>query len=306
MNTHTHHKPVKLGKAKRTLAFRKEARTVVTILLSVTLQALTILWFYRPVGIVTGGVTGIGMLVNYATGGRVQTWIPVLFLNAPLLWLAYKKLHLRFVIYTVFATVYYSLILGVLENLPQPTVFDMSNPTMPLVSIFFGAVLNGAFGAMVIRVGASTGGLDIVSLVLNQKYSFPMSTFSLVFNIVVVSCLTFIKGIECAALSIIALFICSVSLNNVLMGFNRNKTLFIISDKWDSFSHEVLSTVHRGITYIPGTGAYTHAERKIVYIIAKTVEVAAIRRIVLQHDPQAIISVIDTREVVGKGFTANS
>jgi uncharacterized membrane-anchored protein YitT (DUF2179 family) len=145
-----------------------------------------------------------------------------------------------------------------------------------------------------------------VSLVLSKKVAFPMGTISMTFNMLIVAALAFFKGMEVAALSIIALFVCSVSFNNVLMGLNRNKTLFIISDKWDTFASEVMSTVHRGITYIPARGAYTNAERKIIYILAKTVEVATIRRIVLQHDPQAIISVIDTKEVVGRGFTANN
>ena len=299
-------RPVKLGQAKKKLSARREIRHSLIVLLAVTLQALSILWFYRPASIVSGGVTGIAMLLNYATGGNIQSWIPMVVLNAPLLVLAYRELHLKFVIYTALSTVYFSLIFAVLENLPQPEIFDMTNPVMPLLSVIFGAVLNGAFGAIVIRNGASTGGFDIVSLVLSKKVAFPMGTISMTFNMIIVAALAFFKGMEVAALSIIALFVCSVSFNNVLMGLNRNKTLFIISDKWDTFAGEVMSTVHRGITYIPARGAYTNAERKIIYILAKTVEVATIRRIVLQHDPQAIISVIDTKEVVGRGFTANN
>ena len=299
-------RPVKLGQAKKKLSARREIRHSLIVLLAVTLQALSILWFYRPASIVSGGVTGIAMLLNYATGGNIQSWIPMVVLNAPLLVLAYRELHLKFVIYTALSTVYFSLIFAVLENLPQPEIFDMTNPVMPLISVIFGAVLNGAFGAIVIRNGASTGGFDIVSLVLSKKVAFPMGTISMTFNMIIVAALAFFKGMEVAALSIIALFVCSVSFNNVLMGLNRNKTLFIISDKWDTFAGEVMSTVHRGITYIPARGAYTNAERKIIYILAKTVEVATIRRIVLQHDPQAIISVIDTKEVVGRGFTAHN
>ena len=299
-------RPVKLGQAKKKLSVRREIRHSLIVLLAVTLQALSILWFYRPASIVSGGITGIAMLLNYATGGNIQSWIPMVVLNAPLLVLAYRELHLKFVIYTALSTVYFSLIFAVLENLPQPEIFDMTNPVMPLISVIFGAVLNGAFGAIVIRNGASTGGFDIVSLVLSKKVAFPMGTISMTFNMIIVAALAFFKGMEVAALSIIALFVCSVSFNNVLMGLNRNKTLFIISDKWDTFAGEVMSTVHRGITYIPARGAYTNAERKIIYILAKTVEVATIRRIVLQHDPQAIISVIDTKEVVGRGFTANN
>ena len=299
-------RPVKLGQAKKKLFLRRESRHILMALLAVTLQALSILWFYRPAGIVSGGITGISMLLNYATGGNIQSWIPMVALNAPLLFLAYRELHLKFVIYTALCTLYFSLIFAVLENLPQPRIFDMTNPVMPLISVIFGAVLNGVFGSIVIRNGGSTGGFDIVSLVLSRKVSFPMGTISMAFNMVIVGALAFVKGMEVAALSIIALFTCSVAFNNALMGLNRNKTLFIISDKWDTFAHEVMSTVHRGITYIPARGAYTNAERKIVYIIAKTVEVATIRRIVLTHDPQAIISVIDTKEVVGRGFTANN
>ena len=299
-------RPVKLGQAKKKLSARREIRHSLIVLLAVTLQALSILWFYRPASIVSGGVTGIAMLLNYATGGNIQSWIPMVVLNAPLLFLAYKELHLKFVIYTTLSTLYFSLIFAILENLPPVQIFDMTNPVMPLISTIFGAVLNGVFGAIIIRSGSSTGGFDIVSLLVNKRTSFPVGTISMALNMVIVAALAFVKGMEVAALSIIALFTCSVSFNNALLGLNRTKTLFIISDKWSEFAQEVMNTVHRGITYIPARGAYTNAEREIVYIIAKTVEVATIRRIVLTHDPQAIISVIDTKEVVGRGFTANN
>ena len=299
-------KPVKIGQAKKKLSVKRELRHSFVTLLAVTGQALAILWFYRPVGIVSGGITGISMLLNYATGGNIQSWIPMVALNAPLLFLAYRELHLKFVIYTTLCTLYFSLIFAIFENLPTVQVFDMTNPVMPLISTIFGAVLNGVFGAIIIRNGSSTGGFDIVSLLVNKRTSFPVGTISMAFNMVIVIALAFVEGMEVAALSIIALFTCSVSFNNALLGLNRTKTLFIISDKWGEFAQEVMNTVHRGITYIPARGAYTNAEREIVYIIAKTVEVATIRRIVLQHDPQAIISVIDTKEVVGRGFTANN
>lgn len=299
-------KTVNLGAAKRRLAVKREFVHALVVFLAVTIEAASILWLYRPAETVSGGITGIGMLLTYVTGGKLQSWIPILILNLPLLVLAFKKLHLKFTIYTACATVYFSVAVAVLENVPAPAIFDMTNPVMPLISIIFGAVINGAMGAWIIRQGASTGGLDIVSLLLNKKYSFPMGTISLAFNVLIVAALAFIKGPECAALSIIAQFVCTVSFNNAIMGFNRTRTLLIISDRWEEFAPEVLREVHRGVTYIPCRGAYTNAEKRLVYIVAKTTEVAAIRRLVLQHDPQALISVIDTREVVGKGFSANN
>jgi len=96
----------------------------------------------------------------------------------------------------------------------------------------------------------------------------------------------------------------SIAFNNIILGVNRTKTLFIISDKWEEIAPDVLNKMHRGVTYIPCRGAYTNQEKTLVYILTKTIELGRIRRIVLEKDPKAIISIIDTREVIGKGFSA--
>ena len=182
-----------------------------------------------------------------------------------------------------------------------------------MVSVVFGAVTMGVAGGMIVRLGGSTGGMDIVSLLLNRKYSISMGTISMSLNVVIAIALGVVKaigahdyrvGVEGAALSIIALFVMSIAFNNIILGINRTKTLFIISDKWDEIAPEVLNKMHRGVTYIPCRGAYTNQEKTLVYILTKTIELASIRRIVLEKDPKAIISIIDTREVIGKGFSA--
>lgn len=290
---------------KKTLQIKKEIRTVLLLMVFMTLEALALEYLYKPASVVSGGLTGIGMLVNYATAGVIPSWVIVAILNIPLLIVAFKKLNLRFVIYTTFTTLFFSGILAVFETFlpfnPQSRISQLD----PLLLVTFGAVVLGAMGAFTIRLGSSTGGLDIVAVLLNKKLSFPMGTISMAFNIIIAIVLGLVlNNIEAVALTIVAQFVCSVSFNTMLQGLNRTKTLFIISDKWDEFAHEVLSQVHRGITLIPCKGAYTHRDKTMVYIIAKTVELSAIRRIVLRHDEHAIISIIDTREVIGKGFTA--
>ena len=155
--------------------------------------------------------------------------------------------------------------------------------------------------------------MDIVSLLLNRRYSISMGTISMSLNVVIALALGVVKaigahdyriGVESAALSFIALFVTSIAFNNIILGINRTKTLFIISDKWDEIAPEVLNKMHRGVTYIPCRGAYTNQEKTLVYILTKTIELGHIRRIVLEKDPKAIISIIDTREVIGKGFSA--
>ncbi len=290
-----------------------EVKAVILMALMITVEALAVVLLYTPAGVVTGGVTGIGMLISYATGGSFPSWVFVMIANTPLLILAFKYLHIRFTIYTLIMTVLFSVELAIFGNIPFPALFDVSEPAWRVVSVIFGAVTMGFAGGMIVRLGGSTGGMDIVSLLLNRKFSISMGTISMSLNVVIAVTLGVVRaigahdfraGVEGAALSIIVLFITSIAFNNVILGINRTKTLFIISDKWEEIAPEVLNRMHRGVTYIPCRGAYTNSEKTLVYILTKTIELASIRRIVLEKDPKAIISIIDTREVIGKGFSA--
>ncbi|MBQ1566082.1 MAG: YitT family protein [Clostridia bacterium] len=291
----------------------REARAVVLMSLMITIEALAVTLLYTPAGVVTGGVTGIAMLITYATNGVIPNWIFVVIANVPLLILAFRYLHIRFTAYTLLMTVLFAAELALFGSLTFPALFDMSEPAWRVVSVIFGAVTMGVAGGMIVRLGGSTGGMDIVSLLLNRRYSISMGTISMSLNVVIALALGVVKaigahdyriGVESAALSFIALFVTSIAFNNIILGINRTKTLFIISDKWDEIAPEVLNKMHRGVTYIPCRGAYTNQEKTLVYILTKTIELGHIRRIVLEKDPKAIISIIDTREVIGKGFSA--
>ena len=291
----------------------REVKAVVLMSLMITIEALAVTLLYTPAGVVTGGVTGIGMLISYATGGAFPSWVFIVIANTPLLILAFRYLHIRFTVYSLLMTVLFSVELAIFEKLNFPQPFDVSEPAWRVVSVFFGAVTMGFAGGMIVRLGGSTGGMDIISLLLNRKYSISMGTISMALNVVIAVTLGVVRaigahdfrsGVEGAALSIIALFMMSIAFNNVILGINRTKTLFIISDKWDEIAPDVLNKMHRGVTYIPCRGAYTNREKTLVYILTRTIELASIRRIVLEKDPTAIISIIDTREVIGKGFSA--
>ena len=291
----------------------REIKAIVLMSLMITIEALAVTLLYTPSGVVTGGVTGIAMLITYATNGAVPNWIFVVIANTPLLILAFRYLHIRFTVYTLLMTVLFAAELALFQNLPLPELFDTTEPAWRVVSVIFGAVTMGVAGGMIVRLGGSTGGMDIVSLLLNRKFSISMGTISMALNVVIALALGIVKavgagdyriGVESAALSFIALFVTSIAFNNIILGINRTKTLFIISDRWNEIAPEVLNKMHRGVTYIPCRGAYTNQDKTLVYILTKTIELSRIRRIVLEKDPKAIISIIDTREVIGKGFSA--
>ena len=298
---------------RRKFSILHEVKAVVLMSLMITIEALAVTLLYTPAGVVTGGVTGISMLISYATNGVIPNWVFVVIANTPLLILAFKYLHIRFTAYTLLMTVLFAAELALFGTLKFPELFDISEPAWRVVSVIFGAVTMGFAGGMIVRLGGSTGGTDIISLLLNRKYSISMGTISMSLNIVIALALGVVRaigahdyrvGVEGASLSFIALFVMSIAFNNMILGINRTKTLFIISDKWDEIAPEVLNKMHRGVTYIPCRGAYTNQDKTLVYILTKTIELASIRRIVLEKDPKAIISIIDTREVIGKGFSA--
>lgn len=283
-------------------SFRSELFTLATILVMITLQCVAINGLYKPNGLISGGLTGVGMLIEYATG--FPSWLSILLMNVPLLALALWKLRFKFTLYTIIATVYFSFALAFTEGIVIP--FDFSSPLSQLTSALLGAVICGAAAAPIVRRSASTGGMDIVSLLLTKRFSFPMGTISYAFNVIITSALGFVRGFDVAALALLVMFVSSTVFNNVLQGLNRTKTLFIISDRWEEIAPHVLGEVHRGVTLIPAKGAYTGNDKALVYIIARTTELAAIRRIALEIDPCAMLSIIDTREVVGRGFTPNN
>lgn len=307
----------KLVDPKKKLVLRQELRRIPLMILLIMVQSLAVVSFFKPAEIVTGGVTGVGMLISYATNGVVPEWVIVVLANIPLLLIAFKKLHIRFTLYSLLMTVLFSVGLAGFtylgDVLQSPSLFDMENTTWRVVSAVFGALIMGFCGSMIVRFGGSTGGFDIISVLLNRKYSVSMGTISMAINMVVAAGLGILQGVQQAnfrigvegfALSIISLAVTSMTFNHFIQGMNRTKTLFIISDRWEEISPDILKEVHRGVTLIPCKGAYTNKDKTLVYIIAKTADLARIRRIVQEHDDHAIFSVIDTREVIGKGFTA--
>ena len=280
------------------IEWKQELFTLLIILSMVFVQCVAINGLYKPNGLVSGGFTGIGMLVEYALA--VPAWLTLLVLNIPVLILALCKMRLKFTVYTIITSLWFTACMGLTAGIRIP--FDFEDPVSRITSALLGAVICGACGAPIIRRGASGGGTDVIALLLNRRFSVPMGSISLGINLLIIAGLALIRGLDVAALSIVVMFVSSVAFNNVMQGLNRTKTLFIISDHWEQIAPHVLAEVHRGVTLIPAKGAYTGRDKTLVYVIARTTELSVIRRIVREIDPEALISIIDTREVLGRGF----
>ncbi len=284
-----------INKINTKFDLKQDAVTFVIVVAACFIQALAINGFYVPHSFLSGGVTGVALLLDYVLD--IPSWIPIIILNIPISIIGLKYLNAKFIIFSVIGTLVLSGALVLTKN------FNIVIEN-ELVAAAVGAAVIGISGAPVVRRGATLGGIDVISVILGKRFSMSMGTINIMFNIIIMSVLGFVRGIEIALVSMIAMFVSNVAFNYAVQGLNRTVTVFVISDKWDEIAPEVMTVMHRGVTYIPAQGAYTGAERKVVYCIVKTVELSALKRIVYTRDPKAMVSVIETREVVGRGFGA--
>lgn len=278
---------------------KQDAITLVMIIITCFIQSLVISAFYTPNHFLSGGVTGIAMLVQYVTG--IPRFVPLILLNLPICIIGLKHVNLKFIIFSATATILYSIFFAI----PFVANFRIDlGENAEMLSMVVGAGLMGFTGVPVVKRGATLGGMDVLSVILTRRYSIQMGTFNIAYNLVIMTALGFFYGVRPALFSMLATFIANTAFNYGMNGFNRNMTVFIISEKWDQIAPHVLNEMHRGVTYLNGEGAYTGQPRRVVYCIVKTTELAKLKAIVRKHDEKALFSVVETKEVVGRGFAA--
>ena len=201
----------------------------------------------------------------------------------------------RFVVFSVIGTLMLALAVALTDGFTIPVENE-------LVATLIGAAIIGVTSAPIVKRDATLGGLDVVSVILSRRFSVQIGSLNIIFNLFIMAALAFAKGLEIALLSIIAMFVSNVAFNFALSSLNKTVSVFIISDEWDEIAPEVLNALHRGVTYIPAEGAYTGEPRKLVYCIVRASEISKLKRIVKSKDERALFSIVETKEVVGRGF----
>lgn len=246
--------------------------------------------------LLSSGVTGIALMIQYSL--NVPSGISIFLINIPLFFLSYKYLKRRFTIYSVVGMVSLSLSLILTERFPQISSLDDS-----LIYCIYGGVLCGLGYGLVFSRNGSTGGVDIISMILKQKFSnFELGKLGFAINCLIISVSAFLFGLPKALYTLISIFIQAIILDKVLNGFNSKKLLLIISEKDDDIVKYVIKEMTRGVTSLVAEGEYTHQYRKMLYIAVTASQMVSLRSKILQIDPKAFITIIDVSEINGKGF----
>lgn len=280
----------------KNMNIKEESKHVCGILLGSFIISIAINCFVVKAKLLSGGVSGISLIVQYTT--KFPAGYTILILNIPLIILSLIKINRRFTFYTIIGIFSLSLFLVLTTKLGK--YISVSDPI--LLSIY-GGVLNGLGMGIVFSNHGSTGGLDIVSAYLKLKYEqFEIGTISFFINLIIVAAASAMFSLSVGLYTLFSMYLSSYFVDKVINGFNRKKLLFIITEKGKEISRVIMNELNRGVTFLYGEGAYTGEEKKILYCVVSLSQVPKVKQLVRDMDDKAFISIMDVSEVEGKGF----
>ena len=269
---------------------------VILIFIGCIIASLGVNLFLTHAKLLSGGATGVALIFQYLTG--VQAGIVVFIINLPLFLISYKQLSKSFTLYSAIGMV--SLSLALIITKPLSALIKVDDI---LLYCIYGGVLCGAGYGLVFLRNGSTGGTDIITMLIRKKYSsFEIGKLGFILNCIIVIVGAIIFGIPKALYTLLSIFVQGVVLDRVLRGLNSRKLMLIITNESQAIINFVIKDMHRGVTSIPIEGEYTHKKAKMLYCIVTTREMLSLKNEIYTVDPMAFITIMDTSEVKGKGF----
>ena len=252
--------------------------------------------FSAPNNIVQGGLTGIGTVANYLFSLPIGT--VMLVLNIPLFALALRHLRLKFVIKTVVSTLIFTALIDLGAYVIPAYKGDM------LLGCIFCGMLSGVGLAFVFLTGATTGGTDIIAMLIRKKKpNISMGNIMLLADLAVILLSFAVYGeIESIMYAVIVIFISAKAIDFVLYGREHTKLLFIITSKKEAVLSAILLEIGRGASVLPVTGGYTGKDKHLILCAAKKMQIREILHLTSRKDPEAFTVICEAGQVVGKGF----
>ena len=274
----------------------KSALNIIKILLGSAVFAVGIQWFFHPAALLSGGVTGIALVINYLTGA--PTGVMLAALNLPLFIIALRRYGWRFMGGSLLGTLASSLFIDLLS------LVKISITAEPLLAAIYGGIITGLGLGIVYSTGSTTGGTDILAKVIREKYPYVnFGTMILVLDGVIIAAYALIFGkYENAMYTVIAVYIAARVIDLVLYGSSQSKLCHIISEYSDEIKAAIVEKLNRGVTVLSGKGAYSGQDKQILLCVVKRQQIVEIKKIVKNIDKTAFVIVTDTRDVFGEGF----
>lgn len=260
------------------------------------LSAIAINLFLVPHHLLSGGVSGLAIIFYYLTNWPIG--LQILAMNIPLFYAAYRLLGKEYFLKTIYGTALFSFFVDATGYLSNFLLIDD-----PLLSAITGGVITGIGSGLIFKANGSGGGLDIICSIMKKYYSLNVGVVSFSMNCLIMVVAALLFGIKLAILTLISMFIAANITDNVVEGFNRKKTVYIVSYKTDEIIKTILKEVGRGATILHGEGAFTRQEKQVIFVVVSLTQIGQIKLLIQDVDPHAFMIVQDAVEVLGRGFT---
>ncbi|WP_249029727.1 YitT family protein [Tannockella kyphosi] len=275
-------------------------RKTFVIIIGNFILALGVMGFIIPSGIITGGVTGIALVCQHFFGTSIS--LVVYLVNGLMFILGYSILGKKFALGTLLSTLIYPFFLMVLGNVE---FFNTMTSDLLLSAIYAGLLIGLGMG-LVLREGASTGGMDIPPLILNRFTGISVAIFINIVDVVILSGQTFFSTIEQILYGILVVIITTVVIDRIMLLGEESLQVTIISKEAQAIRDEIFNRLDRGCTFLNVTTGYHQHQQLAVMVVLNKRELRALNELSLEIDPDAFIIINETHSVKGRGFTLPS
>ena len=280
-----------------TKMLREKVLYLLLILAGNTIYAFGIAAFLLPNGLITGGTTGLAITFEHFFGIPISIFVFVF--NAAMFLLGLAVLGVGFALTTLVSTFYYPVILGIFQQIPTLDQFTQD----PMLATVCSGLLIGFGIGVVIRAGASTGGMDIPPLVLNKKLGLPVSLTLYIFDFCILVSQMVFSNREKLLYGILLVLIYTTVLDKVLLVGRSQTQVKIITRKWEEVNRIIQNTLDRGSTLLVAETGYMREECQVVLTVISNRELPRLNQLVMEVDPHAFLVVSRVNEVHGRGFT---
>ena len=280
-------------------------KELLLIVLSTIPYALTVNQLLVPHAVVGGGVTGLCEIIYFATDTYMPIWLSSLLINVVLLVIAALTVGWRYAIRIVWGVLWLTIWLKVVPIATVPLLTDA------FMAVVIGGLFTGCFLGICFLNNGSTGGTDVVAMIVNKYHHLPMGRVLLFTDMIVISSAFFLPTIQAAGMQgaiekilfgLTYTFMCSTAVDWVMNRMRQSVQFMIFTQKPEEIAQAIITQAHRGCTFLEAEGGYNKKPMKVVTTIARSYESATIFRLVRAIDPNAFVSQSQVRGVFGQGF----
>lgn len=280
--------------------FKIEWWRALILLLAGAINALGVVAFLLPSGILDGGISGLSVLLARLTPVSIAVFIACI--NLPFFLFGFKRMGLKFIVCSIIAIASYALFSYIFDSLVKldEIMFKAVKEDMLLCTIF-GALISGAGSGLTIKMGGAIDGIEVTAVVFAKKLSLTVGQFVMMFNVIlyVIACFL-LKDFQIGLYSIVTYGIGLKAVDFIADGFDKGKGVFIITEKSDAVAETLSAEMGRGLTILDARGYYSGTDKTMLYCVVNRFEISRLKTLIAATDPTAFVTISDISEVLSE------